>query len=69
MRMNECRRLNNPRSLDKAITLCSFYIPPNPSLSLIQFKNLSDQLPIPFIIMGDFNGHSPLWDSNTTTDK
>ena len=47
-------------TLDKTITLCSVYIPPNSSLSLTQLKNLSDQLPTPFIIMGDFNGHNPL---------
>ena len=56
-------------SLDKTITLCSVYIPPNSSLSLTQLKHLADQLPTPFIIMGDFNGHNPLWGSKTTTDK
>jgi hypothetical protein len=44
--------------LGKTITLCSVYIPPHSSLSLIQLKNVSDQLPTPFIIMGDFNGHN-----------
>ena len=47
-------------TLDKTITLCSVYISPNSALSLTQLKNLADQLPTPFIIMGDFNGHSPL---------
>ena len=56
-------------TLDKTITLCSVYIPPNSSLSLTQLKNLSDQLPTPFISMGDFNGHNPLWGSKTTTGK
>jgi endonuclease/exonuclease/phosphatase family metal-dependent hydrolase len=45
-------------TLDKTITLCSVYIPPNSSLSLTQLKHLDDQLPTPFIIMGDFNGHN-----------
>jgi endonuclease/exonuclease/phosphatase family metal-dependent hydrolase len=44
-------------------------IPPNSALGLAQLKNLADQLPTPFIIMGDFNGHNPLWGSKTTTDK
>jgi endonuclease/exonuclease/phosphatase family metal-dependent hydrolase len=44
-------------TLDKTITLCSVYIPPNSALGQ----------PTPFIIMGDFNGHSPLWGSKTTT--
>ena len=56
-------------TLDKTITLCSVYIPPNSSLSLTQLKHLADQLPTPFIIMGDFNGHNPLWGSKTTTNK
>jgi hypothetical protein len=38
----------------------SVYIPPNSTLGLAQLKNLADQLPTPFIIMGDFNGHNPL---------
>jgi len=46
-------------TLDKTITLCSVYIPPNSALSLAQLKNLADQLPTPFIMMGDFNGHNP----------
>ena len=53
-------------TLDKTITLCSVYIPPNSALGLAQ---LADQLSTPFIIMGDFNGHNPLWGSKTTTDK
>ena len=55
--------------MDNTITLCSVHIPPNSALSLAQLKNLADQLPIPFIIMGDFNGHNPLWGSKTTIDK
>jgi endonuclease/exonuclease/phosphatase family metal-dependent hydrolase len=31
--------------------------------------NTANQLPTSFIIMGDFNGHSPLWGSKTTKDK
>ena len=56
-------------TLDKTITLCSVYIPPNAPFSLAQLKNLTEHLPTPFLVMGDFNGHSPLWGSKTTTDK
>ena len=48
-------------SLDKTITLCSVYIPPNSSLSLAQLKNIGDQC----IIMR----HSALWGNKTTNDK
>jgi hypothetical protein len=61
--------MNNIITLDKTITLCSIYIPPNSALNLAQLKILADQLPTPFIIMGDFNGHNSLWGSKTTTDK
>jgi endonuclease/exonuclease/phosphatase family metal-dependent hydrolase len=47
-------------TLDKTITLCSVYIPSNSALGLAQLKNLADQLPTPFIIMGDFNGQQLL---------
>ena len=48
-------------SLDKTITLCSVYIPPNSSLSLAQLKNIGDQC----IIMR----HSALRGNKTTNDK
>ena len=56
-------------TLDTTSTLCLVYIPPSTALSLAQLKKIADQLPTPFIIMGDFNGHNPLWGSKTTTDK
>ena len=56
-------------SLPKAITLCSLYISPNEVVSLQQLKDLTNQLPEPFLLMGDFNAHNPLWGSNTMNDK
>ena len=47
-------------SLDKTITLCSVYIPPNSSLNLNQLKHLTGQLPAIHILLRDFNGHNPL---------
>ena len=35
----------------------------------LQSTKFSTQLPTPFIVMGDFNGHNSLWGSKTTTDK
>ncbi|VDI24363.1 Hypothetical predicted protein [Mytilus galloprovincialis] len=34
-----------------------------------KLKNLTDQLPSPFILMGDFNAHNPLWGSKTHNAK
>lgn len=56
-------------SLDKTITLCSIYIPPNSIIDKAKLKNLTDQLPSPFILMGDFNAHNPLWGSKTHNAK
>ena len=56
-------------SLHKTITLCSIYIPPQYKLELQELNNLITQLPSPYIIMGDFNGHNPLWGSDKLTDK
>jgi hypothetical protein len=56
-------------TLDKTITLCSVYKAPNSALSLAQLTNVADQLPTPFIVMGDFNGHNSFCGSKTTTDK
>ena len=52
-------------SLNKTITLCSVYLP---SSSPIEIKKL-DQLPRPFILMGDFNSHHTLWGCLDTNDK
>ena len=47
----------------KTITLCSVYLPSrnhfkfNPK----DLQDVIDQLPSPFILMGDFNGHHTLW--------
>ena len=53
-------------TLHRAVTICSVYIPPDRHLSLRELNDLRDQLPKPFIIMGDLNGHSSLWDRDWT---
>ena len=47
---------------DKPITICSIYLPPDSNnFSANDFHNLIDQLPAPFLMLGDFNAHNPLW--------
>ena len=46
-------------STSKTITICSLYFPP--SLIIVLLSRLIDQLPAPFLICGDFNGHSITW--------
>ena len=43
---------------DREITICSVYIPPSFSLNSQHLDNLLQQLPSPYIILGDFNGHN-----------
>ena len=47
----------------KTITLCSVYLPPrnNFNFNPKDLQDVIDQLPSPFILMGDFNGHHTLW--------
>ena len=48
-------------SLDKEITICSVYIPPSFSLKYEHLIALIQQLPAPYLLLGDFNGHNILW--------
>ena len=56
-------------SLFKTITLCSIYVPPSDNLRQQELDDLVQQLPKPFILLGDFNSHNPLWGSISTNDK
>ena len=50
-------------TLEKDITLCSIYIPPSFALRPNHLNSLLQQLPSPFMLLGDFNGHNVLWGS------
>ena len=51
-------------TLEKGITLCSVYIPPSFSLRSEHLNLLLQQLPSPYMLLGNFNGHNVLWGSN-----
>ncbi|GFW24991.1 putative RNA-directed DNA polymerase from transposon X-element [Trichonephila clavipes] len=51
------------------ITVCCLYLPPNTVIHQHDLINLVDQLPAPFVILGDFNGHSTLWGSAKTNPR
>lgn len=51
---------------NRLITVCSIYIPPDFQLSSSDFEGLVDQLPEPFILIGDLNAHNTLWGSHRT---
>lgn len=47
--------------INKLITICSIYLPPQYQLNKHEFQSLVDQLPEPYLILGDFNAHNSLW--------
>ncbi|GFN87761.1 hypothetical protein PoB_001426700 [Plakobranchus ocellatus] len=48
-------------SLEKTLTVCSMYVPPNSPISKLSLAELFEQLPKPFLVLGDFNAQSPAW--------
>ena len=44
-------------TLSKPITICSIYLPPHDIFSKHDLENLINQLPRPFILLGDFKSH------------
>ena len=51
-------------TLNKTMTICNLYLSPSKPVSRHDLEDLIDQLPSPFILLGDFNGHSYLWGSD-----
>lgn len=47
-------------SLSHDITLCNVYFSNSQEITIHDIKNLIQQLPKPFIVLGDFNSHSEL---------
>ena len=56
-------------TLHKTITVCSVYIPLNEEPKELELNNLIEQLPRPFIIMGDFNSNNEIWGSKKSDKK
>lgn len=56
-------------TLNKSFSVCSLYIPPNANISIEQLNHLQNQLPRPYMILGDLNGHHTLWGCNAVNDK
>ncbi|GFT76738.1 putative RNA-directed DNA polymerase from transposon X-element [Trichonephila clavipes] len=51
------------------VTVCCVYLPPNNVVPQVDLNQLVSQLPAPFILLGDFNGHSPLWGHDDTNSR
>lgn len=44
-------------------SICNIYLPPNQIIAQTDIESLINQLPKPFILLGDMNAHSPVWGS------
>ena len=42
------------------ITVCSIYLPPNENILEADLQTLIEQLPKPFLLLGDMNAHHPM---------
>ena len=56
-------------SSSKTITICSLYLPPSDNLNIVLLTRLIAQLPTPFVVCGDFNGHSLNWGSDKNNGR
>ena len=54
--------------LDKTYSICSLYLPHIP-ITQDQINDLVNQLPTPFLLVGDMNEKNPLWHQNITDNK
>ena len=54
--------------LGHQVTVCSVYLPGDVGYTINNLQHLIDQLPPPFLLLGDFNAKSPLW-GNAMTDR
>ena len=48
-------------SAKKTLTVCNIYLPPSLEVNFLDLEHLIEQLPAPFVLVGDLNAHSPLW--------
>ena len=56
-------------SLQKTITICNVYLPPGTPITQTQLDNLTEQLPQPFLLVGDLNAHNPIWDCKSALNS
>jgi len=56
-------------TLHRTFTLCNIYIPPPSKPTPQDFDDLINQLPQPFLLVGDFNAHSTQWGNRNTDPK
>ena len=55
-------------TLNKVVTF-SIYLPLSDHVAKTDLINLTEQLPSPFVLSGDFNGHSPVWGNESYNSR
>ena len=55
--------------MNRKISVCSLHLPRSLDFDLHDLQSLVDQLPVPFLLLGDFNAHNPLWGSENLDNK
>ena len=50
--------------LKTTVTICSIYYSPAEIIETPQLKHLTDQLPNPYLLLGDFNARNLMWGDN-----
>ena len=55
--------------LRRQYTICSIYLPPSAIVERNDVNSLAHDLPSPFLLLGDMNGHHPLWGDNATDNR
>lgn len=45
----------------KLVTVCSLYVPPDYCLDSVEFEKLINEIPEPYLLVGDMNAHNTLW--------
>lgn len=51
------------------VTICNIYIPPDYPLEHQEINKLTNQLPTPYIITGDFNAHHVSWGAERSNSR
>lgn len=51
------------------IYICNIYLPPNQNINKEVMKDLILQIPTPYLILGDFNAHNPIWGAPTLNPR
>lgn len=53
----------------RELSVCSLYLKPNMRVEPSELQRLSDQIPSPKLIVGDFNAHNQIWGSARTCSR